>query len=263
MNHVVILAAGKGTRMKSDLPKVLNPVKGIPIINRLLTSVTEVCPKPTIIVGYKASEVIKATGNQYHYVEQKEQLGTGHAMMMARDALKDKGYKNIVVLLGDHPLVSVATINKLIENHTKSDAVVTLGTVRVEKNDPRLLIFNNFGRVIRNKHGDVDRIVEFKDATADERDIREFNLSYYCFDAEWLWNNLDKLKNTNASKEYYLTDMAQIAKKQGRHVGSYIIKNIPECLGINTVEQLHMVEEALESYKPAKSSIQKQTKMVS
>lgn len=245
MTHVVILAGGKGTRMKSDLPKVLHLVKGTTIIHRLLDSIKKIDPAPSLIVGFKKDDVIAATDNKYNYIEQKEQLGTGHAIMCAKDSLKDKGYSTIVVIPGDHPLVSPVTIGKLVENHQKSDAAVSLGTALVDRNDPRLLIFNNYGRIVRDAEGKVDRIVEFKDATENEKQINEFNLSYYCFDAKWLWENIDKLGNNNASKEFYLTDMIHIAKEQGRHVDSYAITNIPECLGVNTPEQLKMVEDAI------------------
>jgi bifunctional UDP-N-acetylglucosamine pyrophosphorylase/glucosamine-1-phosphate N-acetyltransferase len=245
MVHIVILAGGKGTRMKSDLPKVLHPVKNIPIIHRLLASVTKIDPKPTLIVGHKAEEVIEATGNKFSYAFQKEQLGTGHAVMIARKDLQDKKIDTIVVLPGDHPLVSAETIQRLVHNHSKSDAAVSIGTIKIDEHDPRLMIFNNYGRIIRNQDGKVDRIVEYKDATEAERAIREFNVFYYCFDATWLWANIDKLRNDNASQEFYLTDMVHMAKEQGRHVDSYVITDIVECLGINSPEQLKMVEDAI------------------
>jgi bifunctional UDP-N-acetylglucosamine pyrophosphorylase / glucosamine-1-phosphate N-acetyltransferase len=247
MVHVAILAAGKGTRMKSDLPKVLHPVKGIPIIERLLSSVTNIDPKPTLVVGYKADDVIAATGNKYHYVDQKEALGTGHAIQAACEALKHEPITTLVVLMGDQPLISAETIHNLIKNHEKHDAVVTLGTVKIEEGDPRLMIFNNFGRIIRNAEGMVDSIVEYKDATEAQRAIKEFNISYYCFDFTWLCENIGKLKNNNASGEYYLTDMVHMAIEQGKHVDSYIVTNVIESLGINSIEQLKMVEEAIES----------------
>ncbi len=246
MIHVVILAAGKGTRMKSELPKVLHPVRGTPILIRLLQNISEICETPTLIVGHKAEMVIEATDGKYNYIEQKEQLGTGHAIMSAREELQKLGAKTIVVLPGDHPLVSYETVKRLVDNHAKSDAAVSLGTAKIKDGDPRLMIFNNYGRIIRNASGHVERIVEFKDATPEEREVKEFNLSYYCFDAEWLWKNIDLLKNMNASHEYYLTDMVAIAKDQGRHVDSYVISEITECLGVNTPEQLKMVEDALD-----------------
>ncbi|MCC2630260.1 MAG: glmU [Candidatus Paceibacter sp.] len=232
--------------MKSDLPKVLHPVKGIPIIKRLLSSVTQIDPKPTLIVGHKAQEVIDATDNLYHYVEQTEQLGTGHAVQMVCEALKNSPITTLVVLPGDHPLVSVDTINKLIETHSKSDAAVSLGTAKIAEEDPRLMIFNNYGRIIRDSEGHVNSIVEYKDATEEQRAVKEFNLSYYCFDFKWLCENISKLTNNNASKEYYLTDMVHMAIEQGRHVDSYAITNVVECLGINSPEQLAMVEEAIQ-----------------
>jgi UDP-N-acetylglucosamine diphosphorylase/glucosamine-1-phosphate N-acetyltransferase len=245
MVHVVILAGGKGTRMKSDMPKVLHPVKGVPIITRLLASVTQIDPKPTLIVGHKAQEVIDATENKYHYVEQKEQLGTGHAAQIACEALKGSPIKTLVILPGDHPLVSVETIQRLVDAHSHSDAAVSLGTAKIAEGDERLMIFNNYGRIIRNAEGKVDSIVEFKDANEEQRAVREFNLSYYCFDFAWLCDNLGKLKNNNASGEYYLTDMVHMAIEQGRHVDSYAITNVVECLGINSPEQLKMVEDAI------------------
>jgi bifunctional UDP-N-acetylglucosamine pyrophosphorylase/glucosamine-1-phosphate N-acetyltransferase len=178
-------------------------------------------------------------------VDQKEQLGTGHAVRVACESLQDKGITTLVVLPGDHPLVSIETINNLIENHSKSDAAVSLGTAKIEEGDPRLMIFNNYGRIIRNAEGNVDSIVEFKDATEEQRAVKEFNLSYYCFDFAWLCKNISTLKNTNASGEYYLTDMVHVAIEQGRHVDSYVITNVIECMGINSPEQLKMVEDAI------------------
>lgn len=245
MIHIAILAAGKGTRMKSELPKVLNPVKGVPIIERLLNTVTKIDPKPTLIVGHKADEVIAATHNKYNYVEQQQQLGTGHAVQTVCRALKDKPIKTLIVLPGDHPLVSEETIRKLIENHSRSDAALSLGTAKIADNDPRLMIFNNYGRIIRNGDGHVDRIVEYKDATEAERAVHEFNVSYYAFDFKWLCEHIEQLENNNASKEFYLTDMVHMAIKQGRHVDSYAITNVVECLGINSPEQLKMVEDAI------------------
>lgn len=245
MVHVVILAGGKGTRMKSELPKVLHPVKGIPIIQRLLATVTQIDPKPTIIIGHRGQDVIDATQDKYDYVEQREQLGTGHAVKIAAESLKGLGIKTLVVLPGDHPLISVETLRNLIENHAKSNAAVSLCTAKISAKDPHSMIFNNYGRIVRNAAGDVEQIVEFKDATEEQKAIREFNLSYYCFDAKWLFDNIDQLLNQNASGEYYLTDMIQVAKQQGRHVEAYLIENVIEALGINSQEQLHMVEQAI------------------
>jgi len=245
MHHVVILAAGKGTRMKSDISKVLTPVRGTPIIHRLLQSIIPISATPTLIVGYKAEDVMRETGNKYNYVLQTEQLGTGHAIMSAKESLKDKGYTTILVFPGDHPLVKTSTIEKLIALHNETGAAVTLGTYKADSFDGLNSVFNNFGRIIRDEEGFVDRIVEYKDASEEERAVTEVNLSYYCFDAEWLWQNIDSLKDNNASKEYYLTDMIALAREQGKKVAAYIIQDPAECLGINTPEQLKIVEDAI------------------
>ena len=245
MTHIIILAAGKGTRMKSDLPKVLHQVKGTPIIQRLLTNIQPVCETPTLIVGHKAEDVISTTGNKYHYVIQTEQRGTGHAVMMAKEDLEGKDYKTVVVLLGDHPLVSARTVQDLVITHEKEGAAVTLATAVVPNYEDKHSVFLNYGRVIRDTDGTVHKIVEFKDASEEERMLKEVNPSYYCFDAKWLWENISKLGSMNASNEFYLTDMIQLARDQDRKVVASVIENIDECLGINTPEQLKMVEDTL------------------
>jgi bifunctional UDP-N-acetylglucosamine pyrophosphorylase/glucosamine-1-phosphate N-acetyltransferase len=245
MVHIVLLAAGKGTRMKSDMPKVLQPVGGVPIILRLLNSVEPICPQPTLIVGYKAEEVVAATDNKYNYVVQHEQLGTGHAIMAAKESLKGReDVKNILILLGDHPLVQTKTLENLISNHEKSGAMITLATTIVDEYTGLKSVFNHYGRIVRDEHGNVDRIVEFKDATPAEKQIKEVNVSYYCINADWLWENIEKIGNNNAAHEYYLTDIVGIARSQDKRVDAFPFNNI-ECLGINTLEELQIVEKAL------------------
>jgi bifunctional UDP-N-acetylglucosamine pyrophosphorylase/glucosamine-1-phosphate N-acetyltransferase len=245
MVHIVILAAGKGTRMQSEIPKVLHPVKGVPIIQRLLKTVTKIDPKPTLIIGHKAQEIIDATGGMFHYVEQKEQLGTGHAVQSAKEGIKVLGASTIVVLPGDHPLISAQTIQNLIDEHSNSKAVVTLCTAVVDPENPYANLFTSYGRIIRNENGDVEKIVEYKDATLELKAINEYNLSYYCFDAKWLWENIDHLGNNNAQKEFYLTDMIQMAKDQGLKISSVQVENLVETFGINSRDQLKIVEDSL------------------
>lgn len=245
MAHIIILAGGKGTRMKSELPKVLHEVKGKPLIGHLLSRIASICADPTLIVGYKAEEVRQASEHKYHYAEQKEQLGTGHAILCAREDLKDKDLGTIIVLPGDHPMIEAQTLIYLQELHTQKDAAVTLATTIVPHFEGKYATFSHYGRVIRGEDGMVDRIVEYKDATEEERACREVNLSYYCFKADWLWENITKLSNNNAAGEYYLTDMVHMAKEQGLVVAAYPIQGLIECLGINTPEQLRMVEEAI------------------
>lgn len=246
MNHIIILAAGKGTRMKSDLPKVLQPVKGIPIIKRLLKNVAPICERPTLVIGHQAEEVMTATDNAYDYVIQKEQLGTGHAIICAAETLKDKDFKRVIILPGDHPLVSAQTLQNLLDLYEKTSSTISLGTLIVPDFEGEHALFNHYGRIIRGNDGLVEKIVEYKDATEEERATREVNLSYYCFDAKWLFENISLLTNNNAAKEYYLTDMIKIAKDQGKVVTAYPVENIVEAYGINTPEQLKMVEDAIE-----------------
>jgi len=243
--QIIILAGGKGTRMQMNGPKALVQAGGEPIILRLLKAVDKICERPTIIVGYQGEKVIEAAGNKYHYVWQKEQLGTGHAVACARAELENKDFERIIVLPGDHPLLSEATLLKLIAAHEQSGAILTLTTGRVESFDGDFAAFYNFGRIIRNGDGSILRIVELKDASENEKKITEVNLGYYCFQADWLWQNIDKLQDINNANEYYLTDLVGLAREQGKKIQSHLIVNLIEGFGINTPEQLAIVEKYL------------------
>jgi len=243
--QIIILAGGKGTRMQSNGPKVLVHAGGKPIILRLLKAVKTVCSNPTIIVGYQGEEVIKATENKYHYVWQKEQLGTGHAVARAKVELENKEFERIVILPGDHPLLSETALLKLIATHEEAGAVLTLTTGQVENFSGDYSAFYNFGRIVRNGSGSVLRIVELKDASDEEKKITEVNLGYYCFKPDWLWQNIEKLQDNNKAKEYYLTDLVGLAREQGQKIQAQLIDNIVEGFGINTPEQLMIVEKCL------------------
>lgn len=243
--QIIILAGGKGTRINANGLKVLIPVGGQPILLRLLRAVKPLCPKPIIVVGYQGEKVIAATKNQYHYVWQREQLGTGHAVACAREYLENKAIKNIIVLPGDHPLVSEETLAELVKLHEEAEATLTLTTGLVDDFAGDFALFYNFGRIIRGVGGDVRKIVELKDADEKEKAVSEVNLGYYCFSPPWLWQNIGKLKDNNQAGEYYLTDLIQAAVKQGKKIGVLKIKNIVEGYGINTSEQLAAVEKYL------------------
>lgn len=241
--QIIILAGGKGTRMQSDGPKVLVPAGGEPIILRLLRAIERICPRPAIIVGYQGEKVIEMTGNRLHYIWQREQLGTGHAIACAKTELENEGFERIIVLPGDHPLLNEETVLRLVAAHKRSGAVLTLSTGLVVSFDGDFSVFYNFGRIVRGGDGQIARIVELKDATDTEKKITEVNLGYYCFQADWLWQNIDKLQNNNQAKEYYLTDLVGLAREQGKKIQAHLVDNIIEGFGVNTPEQLEVVEK--------------------
>jgi len=238
--QIIILAAGHGRRMNNEsLPKVLTSLKGKPLIIWLAEAIKKsgVCERPVIVVGQK-SEMIKATlGQDYTYVTQSEQLGTGHAVMVARTELEGKA-ENIMVLYGDHPLVSSETIKKLTQAHLDSGNVLTMATVKIEDFNDWRKSFSDFGRITRASDGTISAIIEAKDATIDQKNILEVNPSYFVFKADWLWQNLAKLKSDNVQHEYYLTDLPKIAVSENEKITSVEI-DPREALGVNTVNQLN------------------------
>lgn len=240
---IIILAGGKGTRMGGDLPKVLMQVNGKSMIEHVLESVnkSKIDTKPTIIVGYKKELVIGKLGNKYHYINQEEQLGTGHAVSLAKKYLKNKA-NNIIVLYGDHPLISIETIKKINDKHLKSKKKITMATVKLKNFEDWRVNFLGFSRVIRDKNGKIIRTVEKKDSTEEERKIKEVNPCYFCFDSTWLWQNLEKLENNNAQKEYYLTDLIKIATTEGIDIESIEI-DAHEALGANSKEELEILKK--------------------
>jgi bifunctional UDP-N-acetylglucosamine pyrophosphorylase/glucosamine-1-phosphate N-acetyltransferase len=241
---IVILAAGQGTRMKSELPKVLVPFMGKPMIKHLLDSVHKsgLDKKPVVVVGYEKEKIMKELGSGYNYVVQKEQLGTGHAVMSAEKILKNKT-DNIIVFYGDHPFISPKTIKKLFKKHLESKAKITLATTTLpDFKDWRSFFYKNFGRIVRNKKGEIIKIAESKDANEEEIKIKEVNPAYYCFNAVWLWKKLKMLKTNNVLGQYYLTDLVQIAMQEKTKIESINI-DPKEALGINSKEDLEMLEK--------------------
>lgn len=228
--------------MQSETPKVLTPVKGVPIIERLLAEVTKLAPQPVVVVGYKGDEVRAVLGERCAYAYQAEQRGTGHALLSAKSVLIDRGYEELIVMPGDHPLVSAETLRALLATHLKHRAKVSLAIVSVPDFTGDYAAFAHFGRIVRDTAGMVARIVEYKDATDEERQIREVNPSYYCFDAEWLWRHIDGLRSDNAAHELYLTDMVAVARASGGPIPTVAVVNPFEGLGVNDRAQLAIIE---------------------
>ena len=236
---IIILAAGKGKRMESDLPKALAPLRGKHMIRHLLESIEKITTeKPLVIIGHMANLVKKELGDTCEYVYQNEQLGTGHAVSCAKNSCLNS--KHIIVLSGDQPFIKSKTIKNLIEKHLDTKAKITFTTAVLPDFLDWRKAFYAFGRILR-KNRKVVGIRECKDATDKEKNIKEVNAGCYIFEAKWLWKNLDKIKNENAQKEYYLTDLFQIASEKKEDIET--IKIEPhEALGANTKEELEILE---------------------
>ncbi len=242
--QIIVLAAGKGKRMQTDLPKVLVQLKGKPLVKHLLESIEKsgVCAKPVLIVGQKREMVMAELGDNYHYAIQEEQLGTGHAVNCASGHCAEAD--QVLVLYGDHPHVSADTIKNIADNHATNQSIVTIATVEVPDFHEWRAGFFDFGRIVRDENNKIIKIVEKKDANENELAIKEVNPAYFCFNAKWLWEQLPTLKNQNAQGEYYLTDLIGLAQQQNHEINS--IKIAPhEALGVNTPEQLALLEQDL------------------
>jgi bifunctional UDP-N-acetylglucosamine pyrophosphorylase/glucosamine-1-phosphate N-acetyltransferase len=227
----VILAAGEAKRMRSRRPKVLHPLCGRPMVQYPVRAARALGARLVVVVG-RAAEDVRAAVGEATFVEQRERLGTGHAVLQARAACGDED-GTILVLPGDTPLLSEATLKKLVEHHQWSKAAATLLTAEV--GDP-----TGYGRVLR-ENGRVAGIVEHRDAGEMERAIREIGTSVYCFDARRLWPALGRVKPQNEQGEYYLTDVIGILRADGHPVEAVRADDPGECLGINDRKQLAQV----------------------
>ncbi len=237
--EIVILAGGQGKRMESELPKVMSPLKGGTMIIHILNEIKKITEKkPIVVVGYKKEILMDYLGDICLYAHQDEQLGTGHAVSCAEKQVKNA--KHILVMSGDQPFIKKETIEKLIKTHLENQAKITLATTIVEDFEGFKKNFIAFGR-IKKENGIVKGIKEFRDATLEEREIKEVNAGLYMFEANFLWENLSKLRNENAQGEYYLTDLLKIASQNGEKISDIQIENY-EALGANTKEELNVLE---------------------
>ncbi|MCD2347862.1 bifunctional UDP-N-acetylglucosamine diphosphorylase/glucosamine-1-phosphate N-acetyltransferase GlmU [Clostridium guangxiense] len=237
-NCALILAAGKGKRMKSDLPKVLHKVCGKEMVNIVIDTMKKSgIDDVNVIIGKGAELVEEATKKQnVSYSFQKEQLGTGDAVKCAREFLKGKK-GTVAIFTGDAPLITESTVKKTLEFHEVGGYAATVLTSIVD--DPE-----GYGRIIRNKDGSLKKIVEHKDCNEEELCVKEINSAMYCFDIENLLNNLDKINNNNAQGEYYLTDVIEILESQGKKVGAISVP-FEQTLGINSRVQLSEVAQIM------------------
>lgn len=242
----VILAAGKGTRMNegqaSPIPKVMFKLVGKPIIDHSVKMIKDAeITNVVLVVGYKKELIQDYFGDQVTYAVQEEQLGTGHAVMMAKDSLQNK-VENVIVFYGDNPLYKPETVKKLIQYYEQENPTIAMLSVIFD--DP---MFWAFGRILRDKDNHVIGIREHKDCTQDQLKIKESNPGFYIFKADWLWQNIDQIKAENVQKEYYLTDLIELAVKQNQKIIAMPVSEESEALGINNPEQQQKAEEILQN----------------
>lgn len=231
--RIIILAAGKGTRMNSDLPKVLHKLNGKALLDFVLDESELLNPKETIlVVGFKKEQVISHTRHRANlkYATQMEQLGTGHAVLQTGDLLKNKE-GHILILYGDVPNIKESTLRPIIDDHLINNRDLTLITAEID--DP-----TGYGRIIRDKNDNLLKIVEEKDCTDDERKIKEWNPGIYIFKIPEVFEILNNIKTNNASKEYYLTDAIGLAQQSKMEIKAIKIANSNEVIGVNTADQL-------------------------
>ena len=231
---VVILAAGMGTRMKSNIPKVLHPLLGKPMVEYIFDAVRDICADPPlVVVGNRADLVMETLGDKARYVVQEPQLGTAHAVQCAREVLRGKS-DIVLVANSDFPLITAETYALLVKTYQESGSKLALSTV--VSDEPR-----GFGRIIRDGKGCIVGIVEEKAATPEQKKISELNSNPYCFNAEWLWDALDQVEKSEVG-EYYLTDLVEIAADSGQIISSIEIEDHKESIGINN--RVHLAEAA-------------------
>ena len=245
----VVMAAGKGTRMKSELPKVLCEVCGRPMIEYVLDTLENAgIDRILVVIGYRGELVreMLAHRRKLEYCEQREQKGTGHAVMMARPALANYDGP-LLVLAGDCPMIQRESIEAMFAEYDREPAACVMGTAY--KDDPAGL-----GRIIRDADGQFQKIVEEKDATDAERQITEVNMSYYLFRTPDLLGVLDLLKTDNAQGEYYITDAPAVLLSQGKKVVALPVLKPIEGLGINHAEELAAVDQAMKQMQSAVTS---------
>ncbi len=236
---VLILAAGKGTRMKSDLPKVLHPLAGRPLLAHVVDVAREMGPERIVaVVGHGGSDVRAAfAGQGLIFVEQTPQLGTGHAVLAAQEAFSDfRG--SVLILCGDVPLLTSETLRQFIALHRQRQMLLTLLTAKLDHP-------GGYGRVVKDENNSLIRIVEEKDATPEEKAIQEINTGLYCVESSFLFEAVASIGQSNAQREYYLTDIIAIGRQRGLPMSSFLAVDPDAIMGINSPDDLRRAEMIL------------------
>lgn len=233
---IIILAAGKGKRMLSSLPKVLHLLNERPLLEYVINTAKALSPENiVVVVGHEADKVIKEFDlPELSFVEQTKQLGTGHAVQQAWPLLKSFS-GDIIILSGDVPLIKVETLNSLINSHIKESNVVSFITTTLD--NP-----TGYGRVVRNSSGKVKAVIEERDASQEVKNIKEINSGIYCVNSSFLFSALGSIDNNNDQGEYYLTDIVKQAFEKKSPVGALNISNWQEVMGVNTKDDLSNME---------------------
>lgn len=235
----IVMAAGKGTRMKSKKSKLVHKIYGKEIIRRAVENVKKAGIQEVItVVGYQKEQIEEVLGDSVKYAIQEEQLGTGHAVKQASKLLEGKKGK-VLVLNGDHPIMRPETLKKLVDESTNNGHSATILTMVHEK-------IISYGKIIHDEKGNIKEIIEHKDCNSEQLQIREVNLGMYCFDIEELLIALKQLKNDNTQNEYYLTDVIKIMYDKGLKTGSIVVSDNAEVLGINDRIDLQVLTKALQ-----------------
>jgi len=242
----IILGAGKGTRMNegqaSPIPKVMFEMHGKPVIHYSVESIKNAgIENIIVVVGYKKEMVEEYLGDSAKYAIQEEQLGTGHAAMMAEELLEGK-VESLIIFYGDNPLYKPETIKKLVALYENEKP--TIAMLSVVFKDP---VFWAFGRIIRDQNNEVTGIIEHKDCAPEQLKICESNPGFYIIQADWFWENGKKIEKKNAQGEFYLTDIVAIAREQGKKIIAMPVSEESEALGINTLEQLKQAEAVIKN----------------
>ena len=235
----IVMAAGKGTRMKSKKSKLVHKIYGKEIILRAVENVKKAGIDDVVaVVGYQREQIQEVLGDSVQYAIQEDQLGTGHAVMQCSKYLEGKRGK-VLILNGDHPIMRPETLRKLVDKSIEKKEAATILTMVHDQVIP-------YGKIIHDENGRVQQIVEHKDCTAEQLAIKEVNLGMYCFDIEELNEALGKINNNNAQNEYYLTDVLKVMYNKGLNTGSIVISDNAEVLGVNDRMDLQILTKALQ-----------------
>lgn len=227
---LIVLAAGQGKRMKSENSKVVHKVCGKEMVNCVLDAALGAgCSGATVVVGHQKEQVMEAVGAKADFACQEQQLGTGHAVMQAKEQIAKSD--NVVIVAGDTPLIRPETLKAAMEEHLAKDNCVTVLTTVLDCAD-------GYGRIVRSEDGNVEKIVEHKDASARELEIKEINSGFYCFKSDKLLDALSKLTANNSQGEYYLTDTLEIIKNENGKIGAFVVADSREVMGVNDKCQL-------------------------